>query len=147
MSSEFKLGKRVRCTYGVKLSPGPKTGKEYTVTAVTDQGQGEVFIGVEEGDSEGKWNVTRFELIENPYPKPPHKHAEIIKAWADGAIIERFSKMQDAWVCATSSPAFQLNTEYRLAADQRTEKQRVLDDKIAAAKETLAKLEDERKSL
>jgi len=30
--------------------------------------------------------------------KTPHKHAEIIKAWADGAEIERYSTIDNEWV-------------------------------------------------
>lgn len=32
--------------------------------------------------------------------KTPHKHAELIKAWADGAEIERYSTIDNEWVHA-----------------------------------------------
>lgn len=47
--------------------------------------------------------------------KQPHKHAELIKAWADGAEIQYFSKELNNWCnCITSSPEWDVNTEYRI---------------------------------
>lgn len=140
MSSEFKVGDKVRVVERA-VSGSLDVGYVGYVTEVSAMNTVRVdnvgagwFLGGNGGS------------LAKVYANPPHKHAEIIKAWADGAIVERFSKMQDAWVSATT-PMFNPDEQYRLAADQRTEKQRVLDDKIAAAKETLARLEDERKSL
>ncbi len=42
-----------------------------------------------------------------------HKHAELIKAWAEGAEIETFSKRHQRWVY-TASPAWNTDSEYRL---------------------------------
>jgi hypothetical protein len=45
--------------------------------------------------------------------KQPHKHAECIKAWADGAEIETWMKSDNAWqtVC---NPIWANNREYRI---------------------------------
>ena len=41
-----------------------------------------------------------------------HKHAELIKAWADGALIETYSKRYKRWVAA-AKPTWDVNTQYR----------------------------------
>lgn len=41
----------------------------------------------------------------------PHKHAEVIKAWADGARIEYFD---DQWFECFDSPAWNIDTQYRV---------------------------------
>lgn len=43
----------------------------------------------------------------------PHKHAEIIKAWADGAEIEVLCKMSNEWEM-TTSPSWHPLREYRI---------------------------------
>lgn len=43
----------------------------------------------------------------------PHKHAALIKAWADGAVIQHWSWEESKWV-DTVWPSWDPNTEYRL---------------------------------
>lgn len=43
----------------------------------------------------------------------PHKHAALIKAWADGAEIEAYCPVRDAWDC-TTSPDWDEDTVYRV---------------------------------
>jgi len=43
----------------------------------------------------------------------PHKHADVIKAWADGAQVESFNNI-DGWR-PTSHPLFSKEAEYRIA--------------------------------
>jgi hypothetical protein len=43
----------------------------------------------------------------------PHKHAAVIKAWADGAEIECRSRGADRWI-PTEYPAWHLDVEYRV---------------------------------
>jgi len=45
----------------------------------------------------------------------PHKHATLIKAWADGAEIQFFTPETKQWrdFCSTA-PAWLLDTEYRI---------------------------------
>jgi len=49
-----------------------------------------------------------------------HKHAALIKAWADGAKIQKFSKRSQKWEY-TSSPAWFEDTEYRIVNDYKIE--------------------------
>jgi hypothetical protein len=46
--------------------------------------------------------------------KTPHKHAELIKAWADGAKIEFFDEVCRAWLPAPKNPAWDEDTLYRI---------------------------------
>lgn len=44
----------------------------------------------------------------------PHKHAELIKAWADGAEIQwRWGHINDEWE-TTTSPHWQSDCEFRI---------------------------------
>ena len=45
--------------------------------------------------------------------KTKHKHAAMIKEWADGARIEIFSKRYKRWM-ETKSPTWDEDTEYRI---------------------------------
>lgn len=45
----------------------------------------------------------------------PHVHAEVIKAWADGAEIEYFSNRSEKWiVVANNNPCWSSNEKYRV---------------------------------
>lgn len=49
-----------------------------------------------------------------PIPaKTPHKHAEAIKAWADGYEIERFLESGNCWYTA-DLPAWDVTAHYRI---------------------------------
>lgn len=52
--------------------------------------------------------------------KQPHKHAELIKAWADGAEIECFSTRQNLW-CSVDFPAWVTDTEYRIKPEPKSD--------------------------
>lgn len=43
-----------------------------------------------------------------------HKHAELIKAWADGKPIEVFSKQLNKWLDVTSMSAFDSDCVFRM---------------------------------
>lgn len=49
-----------------------------------------------------------------------HKHAKLIKAWADGAKIQKFSKRSQRWE-DTDNPSWGEDTEYRLRVDYTIE--------------------------
>jgi hypothetical protein len=51
---------------------------------------------------------------------PEHKHVALIKAWAEGAKIQKFSKRSQKWE-DTDSPAWFEDTEYRLRTDYTIE--------------------------
>ena len=51
--------------------------------------------------------------------KEPHKHAELIKAWADGAIIQFYSH-DDVWYdCTNNYPAWDVEQEYRIKPEPK----------------------------
>lgn len=49
----------------------------------------------------------------------PHKHAELIKAWADGAKIEVYSERRNEWVLCESQPIWVDNCEYRIKPEPK----------------------------
>lgn len=44
----------------------------------------------------------------------PHKHAELIKQWADGAEIEWHCYFSNKWYDASLSPSWDNDTEFRV---------------------------------
>lgn len=47
--------------------------------------------------------------------KTPHKHAELIKAWADGATIQFHNSIVGKWFdCKDNEPEWISNLEYRI---------------------------------
>jgi hypothetical protein len=50
--------------------------------------------------------------------KTPHKHAELIKAWADGAEIEHKYFKTDIW-CSTSTLLWDNDGEYRIKPEPK----------------------------
>jgi len=57
----------------------------------------------------------------------PHKHAAVIKAWADGAEIEFLNNSTNSWQAVTldNSPLWSLSTQYRVKPKPRIERIRV----------------------
>jgi len=50
----------------------------------------------------------------------PHKHAELIKAWADGALIEYWSKTTKQWTDVEAvNPYWRETTEYRIKPEPK----------------------------
>jgi len=47
------------------------------------------------------------------YPNPPHPHAELIKAWADGALIEVYDSTNSEWL-NINNPNWDVHTQYRI---------------------------------
>ena len=50
--------------------------------------------------------------------KTPHKHAELIKAWADGAEIE-CKQIEDGNWLSVSQPAWDKASEYRIKPEPK----------------------------
>jgi hypothetical protein len=50
--------------------------------------------------------------------KTPHVHAEVIKAWADGAEIEWFSKENKEWI-KDNCPLFLEASQYRIKPEPK----------------------------
>lgn len=55
-------------------------------------------------------------MCTNKYPNPPHKHAELIKAWADGAEIQYYfhGEFQREWRDCGREPSWGKYQEYRI---------------------------------
>lgn len=51
--------------------------------------------------------------------KTPHKHAELIKAWADGAEIEYWSDYRNAWLEICAHPDWMPTTKYRIKPEPK----------------------------
>lgn len=84
--SKFKKGDKVKRIKHVDPSiphNGMQTGDVDTIVRVYDYG-----TALELERFGGGHSSPCFELVTPSYPNPPHKHAELIKAWADGAEIE-----------------------------------------------------------
>lgn len=52
--------------------------------------------------------------------KTPHKHAELIKAWADGAEIECWSEFHSKWIYAPC-PNWHESSKYRIKPEPKTD--------------------------
>lgn len=52
----------------------------------------------------------------------PHKHADLIKKWADGAIIQFHSEINGWEDCYHNRPSWGLDTEYRVKPERNTTK-------------------------
>ena len=63
----------------------------------------------------------------------PHKHAELIKAWADGAEIEYFSKTSKEWVNCTENPYWDGTFDFRIKPEPKPELE--LDNLLYLARE------------
>ena len=50
--------------------------------------------------------------------RKPHKHAEVIKAWADGAEIEVYDLIQENWVYS-DGPTWREDHEYRIKPEPK----------------------------
>lgn len=51
--------------------------------------------------------------------RKPHKHAEVIKAWADGATIQFFSHSSNSWVQCGDAPAWYDDWKYRIKPEPK----------------------------
>lgn len=89
--SVIKVGDKVR-----RLHDDHRGVSEGQIAMVTGEGPGtNVRLN---GDVGGSHKLKNLELVEAKptYPNPPHKHAELIKAWADGAEVE-FLNLNSIW--------------------------------------------------
>ena len=51
--------------------------------------------------------------------KTPHKHADLIKAWAEGAAIQYWRKPYGWEDCARNAPCWQVEVEYRIKLEPK----------------------------
>lgn len=84
---KFNVGDRVRfVSVPIIQRASASVGDVVTVHNLDDDF---VEVKFDNGYVSDGYGHRRFELMPK-YPNPPHKHAELIKAWADGAEIEVF---------------------------------------------------------
>jgi hypothetical protein len=93
--------------------------------------------------TKGTWLCCADLVLLPKFPNPPHKHAELIKAWADGAEIE-IQQYDGSWGTSTH-PQWTEERKYRIKP-QKSEKElkieelekqaRDLADQIAKLKES-----------
>ena len=88
-----------------------------TVDVITDVlRNGEVRVGNRYANWFLGCHGGKLELVkpEPVYPNKPHKHAELIKAWADGADIQAFSTWGGEWQDTVRAPSWHIDTQYRI---------------------------------
>lgn len=129
--SKFKVGDVVRRIGGCDSLP---VGSVCTVKEVLGRS-----VIVEETPQ--KYSTEFFELVRHAYPNPPHKHAEIIKAWADGAEIEVYFS-HNGWF-SVSQPSWSKGVKYRIRpANPNADKIAELEKTIDQAKKQLQELKN-----
>lgn len=137
--NHYKIGDKVRFKKGIS-----RNCEKGDKGVVIDFVNGSPIVKMESGYTTGHVHTAEhcLEVVDEvKYPNPPHKHAEIIKAWADGAEIEIKSYEGD-WL-TVYHPSFNGNREYRIKPQltpQEVEKQAIVDE-MAKLQERLDKLE------
>ena len=135
---KLKIGDRVRvkehCSEGCFLGV---LGTVYRIS----RGDHCVCINTDSGYQSGAINIDRYLELAAPYPNPPHKHAELIKAWADGADIEIYITVTGAWQ-ASPSPSWVKSYTYRIKPTKSAK-----DVKLEELEANMRKLADEIKEL
>lgn len=126
--NKFKKGDRVKRVNGKNFTSGDAV---VTIDHIVE-GRRVYFAET------GTWLWT--DEIVPSYPNPPHKHAELIKAWADGAGIRFFSDDLRDWVL-TEKPMWLTETRYRIAPTNPNA------DKIAEIETTISQLQQQVKEL
>jgi hypothetical protein len=56
--------------------------------------------------------------------KVPHKHADLIKAWADGAVIQVLN-FENTW-CAVSNPCWDYGYTYRIKPERKPDETMII---------------------
>lgn len=107
---------------------------------VLDQDE-ERYTVLNSGDNECKYKKYRFEVVFK-YHNPPRKHAEQIKAWAEGADIQCRNSVREEWA-GNDHPFWYENHLYRVKPTVNEEGIARLEATIKAAKFSIDKAQDE----
>ena len=128
--NKFKKGDRVERIDGTDFIGGLKT------TVVEKVFNDEVWFET------GTWLLS-LSLKLAKYPNPPHKHAELIKAWADGAEIQYSAGFEGNldWRTNPNEPSWHDTTDYRIKP-QKTDKQIKLEKLQKKAEEVAAEIRE-----
>lgn len=116
--SKFKtLVTRGNTLAGVIVQLQEDDGSHCPLFEAVDVGERLCFWLPTEGDKRGVEEeleiIVEQEVSNASYPNPPHKHAEIIKQWADGAEIEYYDPNTGYWY-SSSAPLWSNHREYRV---------------------------------
>lgn len=133
--SKFKIGDKVR-RVSLPINSVSYAGMRVGDTDTVVESNGTQIRLANFG---GGHNPESFELVIT-YPNPPHKHADIIKAWADGAEVEFRAREAYVWSSARY-PNWNEALEYRVKPTNPNA------DKISEIEEKMRKLADELKEL
>lgn len=126
--NKFKKGDRVRRVDGKNFTSGDAV---VTVDHIVE-GRRVYFAET------GTW-LWMDEIVPS-YPNPPHKHAELIKAWADGAEIEFRAPYSKSWR-KIPSPSWGTDQCYRIKPSDNNA------GKIAEIETTISQLQQQVKEL
>jgi hypothetical protein len=139
----FKKGDKVRRT--VSGDRNATQGQVYTVDKVSSDGR---WISLASGapSHEPNYLSEMFELVQPKYPNDPHPHAEVIKAWADGADIEYKTEFMDNWR-RIRNPQWSKGVEYRIKPEvpevsKRDQEIQDIQDRMKALQERMDNLKD-----
>lgn len=139
---EIQVGDKVLVTE-TAASGSLHRGYTGVVTSVNPSGS----VTVDNSETGRFWdynnNGGKLEILKRKYPNPPHKHAEVIKAWADGADIE-FRGNRGKWE-SIPEPSWGPSFEYRVKpqlSPQEIEKLLILEE-IAKLQGRLDKLKED----
>lgn len=78
-----------------------------------DCGSFNVWTGDETGDY-AIVEVIPAKPVRPEVPQKPRKHSELIKAWADGADIERYDSVTEKWEPISGPPSWWKDVKYRI---------------------------------
>lgn len=135
VKQRFKVGDKVKC---IAPTGGLVECGIYTVSGL--RGHNRVELSECRGGF-GYFN-DRFKLVPT-YPNLPHKHAEVIKAWADGAEVQILVDSKVGWISydpdtlCTDLGFFTSGYEYRVEP-AKTEKE-IQIEKLEQQAKDLAK--------
>ena len=91
-SKKFKVGDLVKVLYASNNESYLRAGNVHKVLEVNPDNS------LEFCNNGWNWSSDQFQQVEDVCPtNPPHKHAELIKAWADGAQIQLSQSHGEPW--------------------------------------------------
>lgn len=126
--ASFKKGDLIRKVDGSRFSTGFEVAYVNFI-----QGEEVHIVG-------GGWLLECY--VKHGYPNPPHKHAELIKAWADGAVIQFWDGRCQSWVDTSNNrPFWAEGNKYRIKPSNPNA------DKIAEIESTISELQQQLKEL
>ena len=133
-SKKFKVGDLVKVLYVINNESYLRAGNVHKVLEVNPDNS------LEFCNNGCYWSSDQFQLVEDVCPtNPPHKHAELIKAWADGADIQ--CKSVGSWYNILA-PHWGNGVEYRIKPTKSAK-----DTKLEELEASIRKLADEIKEL